>query len=106
MTRYFEKKYETMGRGELEELQLKRLRSVVKWAYERVPFYRKKLDGAGVKPEDIKSLSDIEKIPFTTKDELRENMPFGLVAVPLEETVELHASSGTTGTPVTVVYTR
>lgn len=102
----FNPKMEKMPRKKLEELQLKRLKKIIRYAYDNVPFYREKFDSAGVKPEDIKKLEDIEKIPFTTKDDLRKNAPFGLLALPMEEYVELHASSGTTGEPVTVCYTR
>ncbi len=103
---YFNKKMETISRKKLREIQLERLRIIVNRAYENVPFYRKKFDEHGVKPSDIKSLDDIKKLPFTTKDDLRRNAPFGMSAVPLEHCVELHASSGTTGTPITVCYTR
>jgi len=102
----FNPKMEKLSRKKLEELQLKRLKKIIRYAYDNVPFYREKFDSAGVKPEDIKKLEDIEKIPFTTKDDLRKNAPFGLLALPMEEYVELHASSGTTGEPVTVCYTR
>ena len=102
----FNKEIECMGRDEMTSLQSKRLVEIVKYAYERVPFYKRKFDSIGLKPEDIKSISDITKIPFTTKDDLRENYPFDLMAVPMNEIVELHASSGTTGKPVVVGYTR
>ncbi len=102
----FNPKAEKMPRKKLEELQLKRLKKIIRYAYDNVPFYREKFDSAGVRPDDIKKLEDIEKIPFTTKDDLRKNAPFGLLALPMEEYVELHASSGTTGEPVTVCYTR
>ncbi|MCD6331066.1 MAG: phenylacetate--CoA ligase, partial [Thermoplasmata archaeon] len=101
----FDEKAEKMPRKKLQELQLKRLKAIVMYAYDNVPFYRKKFDEAGVGPT-IKSFEDLEKLPFTTKDELRQNMPFGLLAKPMEEYVELHASSGTTGEPITVCYTR
>ncbi|HHH80244.1 MAG TPA: phenylacetate--CoA ligase family protein, partial [Thermoplasmatales archaeon] len=73
--------------------------------YNNVPFYRKKLDEKGVEPQDIKTLEDVKKLPFTTKNDLRDNAPFGMLTLPLEEYIELHASSGTTGTPITVCYT-
>jgi len=101
----FNEKAEKMPRKKLQELQLKRLKAIVMYAYDNVPFYRKKFDEAGVEP-NIKSFEDLEKLPFTTKDELRQNMPFGLLAKPMEEYVEPHASSGTTGEPITVCYTR
>ncbi len=97
---------EKLPRPELEKLQLKKLRRIVAYIYERVPFYREKMKKAGVKPEDVNSLSDLQKLPFTTKDDLRENYPFGLFAVPLGEIVEIHASSGTTGKLTVVGYTR
>lgn len=97
---------ECAKRGEIEELQLGNLKTAVKKAYEHVPFYRKKLDEAGVEPEDIKSLKDIEKIPFTTKADLRDNYPYGLFAVPMKKIVRVHASSGTTGKPIVVGYTK
>lgn len=100
------KKAECMDKDEKKELQLKRLQETVKSAYENVEFYRKKLDEAGIKPEDIKTLKDIEKIPFTTKDDLRAAYPFGLFAVPDEEIVEIHSSSGTTGKPTVSGYTK
>jgi len=95
-----------MGRDEMITLQESRLRTIVKYAYDRVPFYKKKFDETGLKPEDIRNIEDIEKIPFTTKDDLRDNYPFDMFAVPMSEIVELHASSGTTGKPVVVGYTR
>ena len=102
----FDKKMECMDRGELRRLQGERLRDAVKRAYDHVPFYRRKLDEHGVKPEHIRSIDDIEKLPFTTKDDFRDNYPFGLFAVPLREIVRVHASSGTTGKPTVVGYTK
>ena len=95
-----------MEKEEKKALQLKRLQKTVKLAYENVEFYKKRLDDAGIKPEDIKTLKDIEKIPFTTKNDLREAYPLGLLAVPREEIVEIHASSGTTGKPSVTAYTQ
>ena len=96
---------EKMPRKELEALQLSKLKTAVGWAL-RTPFYRERLPGAGIKsPDDIKSLEDIRRIPFTTKDDLRKGFPYGFVSVPLEEVVRLHASSGTTGTPTTIYFT-
>lgn len=103
---YWNKEIETMPREKLRELQLERLKRIVKYAYERVPYYRKKFDEVGLKPEDIKSLEDIRYIPFTSKADLREVYPFGMFAVPLSEIVEIHSSSGTTGKPVVIGYTR
>jgi phenylacetate-CoA ligase len=90
---------------ELRRLQLERLRWTLKHAYENVPHYRKKLDAAGVKPEDCRSLSDLRRFPFTTKADLRDTYPFGMFAVPMDKIVRIHASSGTTGKPTVVGYT-
>lgn len=103
---YWNKDMETLPMEKLRELQLERLKAIVKYAYERVPFYRKKFDEVGIKPEDIKSLEDIRYIPFTSKADLREVYPFGMFALPLSEIVEIHSSSGTTGKPVVMGYTR
>lgn len=102
----WDKTHECMPREKIEELQLERLRWSVKWAYDRVPMYKKKLDEAGVVPEDIQSLKDLRKLPFTYKTDLREYYPYGLFAVPLNEVVRVHASSGTTGKPIVVGYNR
>ena len=99
-------KYECMPREELKKLQLERLKSKVKRIYENVPFYKRKLDEAGVKPDKIRSLDDLRRLPFTTKQELREGYPFGLFATPVENVVEVHISSGTTGKPVVNGYTK
>jgi len=96
---------ECMTAEEMEELQLKRLQNVVKRVYENVPYYRQKLDNAGVTPEDIQTLKDIEKIPFTTKSDLRNVYPFGMFAVSTDEIVEVHTTSGTTGKPTVSGYT-
>ncbi len=98
--------YETMPREDLEKLQLARLQAQVERVYATVPYYRNKMDVAGVGPEDIKVLSDISKLPYTTKEDLRKNYPFGLFTVPLERVVRIHASSGTTGQPTVVGYTK
>ena len=102
----YNKKVETMPRKKLEELQYKRLKKTLKLVYEKVPFYKKKFKEKNITPEDIKTLEDVTKLPFTTKSDLRDNMPFNMMASPLKNCIELHASSGTTGTPVTVCYTR
>ena len=102
---YWQPKYELMERRELEELQLRRLKSVAEKVYRNVPFYHRKFQEAGVAPEDIKSLADISRLPTTRKQDLRDNYPFGLFAVPREEVVRVHASSGTTGKPTVVGYT-
>ncbi len=98
--------HETMSRDELRRLQSERLVATVKRVYERVPFYRRKFDEAGITPDDIRSVDDLPKLPFTVKDDLRDNYPFGLFAVPLDHVVRVHASSGTTGKPTVVGYTR
>ncbi len=103
---FWNEKAECMSKEEKEELQLKRLQETVKLAYENVEFYKKRFDEIGLKPEDIKTLKDIEKIPFTTKTDLRQAYPLGLLAVPREEIVEVHASSGTTGKPTVTAYTQ
>ena len=97
---------ETMPHRQLEAMQLTRLKQTVERAYAKVPHVRGKLDAAGVKPEQIKTLADIARIPFSTKADLRDNFPFGLFAVPREEVLRIHASSGTTGKPTVVGYTR
>ena len=97
---------ECMDRESMKKLQLERLQKTVKTCYEKVPFYRKKFDKMGIKPEDIKSLDDITKLPFTTKYDLRDEYPFGLNAVPMDQIVRVHASSGTTGKPVVGTYTK
>lgn len=98
--------YEKLNRKQYEELQLERLKRTVERVYENVPFYRKKFDEIGVKPHYIKNLKDIRLLPFTTKDDLRENYPYGLFTVPLSKIVRIHASSGTTGKPTVVGYTK
>ncbi|MDR3121318.1 MAG: phenylacetate--CoA ligase [Clostridiales bacterium] len=97
---------ERLGRGEVEKIQLERLKWVVNRAYDNVPFYREKFDKIGLLPSHIKRLEDISLIPFTYKDDLRDNYPYGLFASPMKEIVRLHASSGTTGKPIVVGYTR
>ncbi len=90
----------------LRALQLERLQWTLRHAYQKVPHYRKKLDAAGVRPEDLKRLEDLARFPFTTKHDLRENYPFGMFAVPMDDLVRIHASSGTTGKPTVVGYTQ
>ena len=97
---------ETASRDELQSLQLQRLQWSLRHAYENVPHYRRAFDAQGVHPGDLKSLADLSKFPFTTKKELRENYPFGMFAVPREQVVRVHASSGTTGKPTVVGYTQ
>ena len=102
----YDPKAETMSRAEIADLQLAKLKHIVNYAYENVKMYRDKFDAIGLRPEHIKTLKDIEKIPYTTKDDLRENYPFGLFAVPMKKIIRLHASSGTTGKPIVGGYTR
>ncbi|MCX7815479.1 MAG: phenylacetate--CoA ligase [Tepidimonas ignava] len=97
---------ETASRDEIAALQLERLRWSVRHAYDNVPHYRAKFDAAGVHPDDLKTLADLAKFPFTTKADLRDNYPFGMFAVPRERVVRIHASSGTTGKPTVVGYTQ
>ena len=96
---------ECMSREDMTKLQNERLAATVKRCYEKVPFYKRKMDERGIKPEDIKSIKDITKLPFTTKYDLRDEYPFGLQAVPMSEIRRIHASSGTTGKPVVGTYT-
>jgi len=103
---YWNEKIETMPLKELRKHQLKKLRNLVKYCYDNTRFYREKFDRVGLRPEDIKTLDDLEKIPFTTKEDLRDNYPFGMVAVDLRDLVEVHASSGTTGNPTIGAYTQ
>ncbi|MBE7089950.1 MAG: phenylacetate--CoA ligase [Clostridiales bacterium] len=102
----WDKKIECMSRDEMSALQSERLVKLVKYVYENTPFYRKKMDEMGVLPNDIKNIEDITKLPFTTKDDLRDNYPFGLFAVPQTDIVRIHASSGTTGKATVVGYTQ
>lgn len=99
-------KEETLSRQEIEEIQLARLKATVELNWSKVPAYRKKMEEAGVKPEDIKTLKDLAKLPFVTKQDLRDNYPFGMFAVPQDDLVRVHASSGTTGKPTVVGYTK
>src|SRR5438552_1503769 len=96
---------ERASRDELQALQLRRLRATLLLAYDHVPHYRAAFEAKGVHPSDLKALADLAKFPFTTKQDLRANYPFGLFAVPREQIVRLHASSGTTGKPTVVGYT-
>ncbi|MFO1371651.1 MAG: phenylacetate--CoA ligase [Candidatus Competibacteraceae bacterium] len=97
---------ETLPREELQELQLRRLRATVERCYQTVKYYRDAMDELGVKPRHIQSLADVRLLPFTKKENLRENYPFGMFAVPTDQVVRIHASSGTTGKPTVVGYTR
>ncbi len=101
----YDVEHETLPRYELEKLQLQKLKYIVQRVYHNVPFYRNKLDEHGIKPEDIKTLADLKYLPFTEKQDLRNNYPFGFFAVPKENVVRIHASSGTTGKATVVGYT-
>ncbi|QGP92397.1 Phenylacetate-coenzyme A ligase [Neomoorella glycerini] len=103
---YWNERYECLPEDELRELQVERLQATVKRAFFNVPFYRKAFQAIGIEPGDIKSLDDLQKLPFTTKQDLRDNYPFGMFAVPMSEVVRIHSSSGTTGKPTVVGYTR
>ena len=98
-------KEETMSRAEIEAVQLSRLKDTVNRVYGKVPAYRAKMEEAGVRPEHIQTLKDLQKLPFVTKQDMRDNYPYGLFAVPKKELRRIHASSGTTGKPTVVGYT-
>jgi len=106
MSTYWQPESECMDRKELEQLQLERLESTLSRVYMNVPFYRKKFDEVRFNPDDLRSLNDLSRLPFTTKNDLRENYPYGLFAVPLREVVRIHASSGTTGMSTVVGYSK
>ena len=91
---------------ELQELQRKRLRWSLRHAYDNVPFYKQSFDSAGIHPDDIQSIADLSRVPFTNKSDLRDNYPFGMFAVPRDQVLRIHASSGTTGKPTVVGYSR
>jgi len=103
---FFNEEFETLPRPALEALQLKRLQSVLERVYAQVPFYRKSFDTAGIKPGNVRHLDDLQTLPFTTKQDMRDSYPYGLFAAPMEEIVRIHASSGTTGKPTVVGYTQ
>lgn len=105
MSKYWDESIECALPHEMEALQSFRLSKTVKRIYDNVPTYRERMDAAGIKPEDIKSVSDLSKLPFTTKQDLRDTYPYGLFAVPMDQVVRLHASSGTTGKQIVVGYT-
>jgi len=102
----FQPEFEKMPRNKLVELQEERLRKIVGYCYEKIPTYRKKFKDAGITPDDVKTLDHLEKIPFTTKEDLRKAYPYGMLAADLSNVLELHASSGTTGHPTTCAYTK
>ena len=103
---YWNRHFECMDRVSLKKVQGERLRETVERVYFNVPYYRDKMQEAGIGPDSISSIDEIVKLPFTTKNDLRDNYPFGLFAVSMSEIVRLHASSGTTGKPTVVGYTR
>ncbi|HWR41894.1 phenylacetate--CoA ligase [Sporomusa sp.] len=106
MSTYWNKPAETMEREEMTNLQAGRLKEIVTRLYRQQPFYRSKMQAEGLLPEDVVTLEDIGKLPFTTKQDMRDNYPYGLFAVPMSEIVRIHASSGTTGRPTVVGYTK
>jgi phenylacetate-CoA ligase len=103
---YWDREQETLPRGDMEALQLERLQGKVRDIYEKVPFYREAFQARKITPDDIRSLDDLAKLPFTTKTDFRDNYPYGLLTVPMRDVVRVHASSGTTGKPTVVAYTR
>jgi len=103
---YWQREAETLSTGELGELQMARLRATLQLAYDNVPFYRRKLDEAGIRPDAVRCHGDVQDLPFTTKGDLRDHYPFGLFALPRTDVVRVHASSGTTGNPTVVGYSR
>jgi phenylacetate-CoA ligase len=101
----YNEEFETMPREALESIQLRRLQATVSRVYNTVPFYRRRFEEAGVRPEDVRTLADLQRLPFTYKTDLRDNYPFGMFAVPMDNVTRIHASSGTTGKPTVVGYT-
>ena len=106
MANYYQPDIETMPVEQIQKLQSERLVKQVKYVYDNVAFYRDKMDAAGVKPEDIKGIEDLHKLPFINKDDLRDQYPYGLLAVPLSECVRIQSTSGTTGRRVVAFYTQ
>jgi phenylacetate-CoA ligase len=104
--KFWDEEISTAGREKIESVQLKRLKDTLKHAYKNNRYYRKRIDDTGLDPDKLKSVKDIEKLPFTSKEDLRKNYPFGLFCVPLSEVIRVHSSSGTTGNPTVVGYTR
>ena len=104
--KYYQPEWETMPQEEIKKVQSERLIAQVKHVYENVPLYRERMDAAGVRPEDIRGIEDIGRLPFTSKQDLRDTYPYGMFAVPMKDVVRLHASSGTTGKQIVVGYTR
>ncbi len=103
---FFNPEFETLSRSELDALQLERLRSTVRHCYDGSAFYRKRLDGIGLKPADIRTLDDLHRIPFTTKQDLRDTYPWGIASIPASQCIRLHSSSGTTGNPTVILHSR
>jgi phenylacetate-CoA ligase len=103
---FYNEEFETLPRPALEALQLKRLKGMLERVCANVPFYRETFDKAGIRPDDVKSLADLRRLPFTVKQDMRDSYPYGLFAAPMEEIVRIHASSGTTGKPTVVGYTQ
>jgi len=103
--KFWDEEFETMNESAMKAFQTDKLKETLKWVYDKVPYYTKAFDEVGVKPADLQKLEDIAKFPFTVKTALRDNYPFGLCAVPMSEVVRIHASSGTTGKPITGPYT-
>ena len=104
--KYWDEKIETMSESQMNAFQTEKLKATLQWVYDKVPFFTKAFDEKGVKPQDFQKLEDIAKFPFTVKTDLRDNYPFSLCAVPLSDVVRIHASSGTTGKPITGPYTQ
>ena len=103
---FWQESFETLPEERMRQLQLERLKNSIKHAYEKVPHYKNHFDAAGIRPEDLGSLEDLKHFPFTVKNDLRDNYPYGMFAVPLKEIVRIHSSSGTTGKPTVVGYSR
>ncbi|MBI4773035.1 MAG: phenylacetate--CoA ligase [Deltaproteobacteria bacterium] len=106
MSKFWDEKFETMPYEEMAKFQLAKLKETLAWVYEKVPFYRKTFDHAGLKPTSVGKLEDLARFPFSIKNDLRDNYPFGLCALPMKDLVRIHASSGTTGKPITGPYSR
>lgn len=104
--KFWDEKFETMTESQMKAFQTEKVKETLQWTYDRVPYYKKAFDEKGVKPADYQKLEDLAKFPFTVKTVLRDNYPFGLCAVPLSDVVRIHASSGTTGKPITGPYTK
>ena len=106
MRNYYQPEIETMPQDQLQQLQSERLKKQVQFVYDNVKFYRDKMDEAGVSPKDVNGIDDLRKLPFITKDDLRDQYPYGLLGVPLSECVRIQSTSGTTGRRVVAFYTQ